>query len=78
MYLLLRNPTIHHYIHKKPPLDHMLSQLNPLHTLTICFSKIRFNIILTSICVPPVVSSLNASLRLIQQRGVLIEEPVVA
>jgi len=44
---LLGNPKVH-YLHKIPPLVHILRQINPLHTFTSSFSKIHFNIILPS------------------------------
>jgi hypothetical protein len=42
---LLRNPKAHHRVYKRPPLDPILSQLNPLNVLTSYFCKIHFNII---------------------------------
>jgi hypothetical protein len=37
-------------VHKGPPLVHILSQMNPVHSLLPYFLKINFNIIL-SICI---------------------------
>jgi hypothetical protein len=35
-------------VHKNPILSPILSQLNPVHTLTPCFFNVHFNIILPS------------------------------
>jgi hypothetical protein len=43
---LLWNPNNHYRVHKSPPLDPVLSQINPVHVLTIF--KIHSNIILPS------------------------------
>jgi hypothetical protein len=40
------DPKVHHYVHKSPPLNLNLSQINPVYTSY--FFKIHFNIILPS------------------------------
>jgi hypothetical protein len=39
---LLRNPKAHYSVHKSPPLGSILSQINPVHTLSSHTFKIRF------------------------------------
>jgi len=41
------------YVHKNPPLDPLLSHMNPVHNFLFCFGKIHFNIILSSTFMPP-------------------------
>jgi hypothetical protein len=38
------NPKCHHRPHRSPPLDQIVSQLNPVHTLISHSSKINYNI----------------------------------
>jgi hypothetical protein len=43
------NSKVQNCIHKSLPLYRIMSEFNPVHTFTPCFSKIHFNIILSSI-----------------------------
>lgn len=51
--LRLLDPKFHHCVHKALPLISVLIQLNPVHTSTSYFPKIKFNIIFSSM--PPYV-----------------------
>jgi hypothetical protein len=42
---ILWNPKVHHRISKSPPLVHILSEINAVHTTPTYYSKIYFNII---------------------------------
>jgi len=53
---LLWNLKIHYHIQESLPLDPILSQKNPVHTLTPYFFKIHFNITIPSTHVSPTLS----------------------
>ena len=48
---ILWSPNIPDRIHNSPPLQNILSQINPVHNLLFYFFKTRFNIILPSLSV---------------------------
>jgi hypothetical protein len=41
---MARNTHLHYAAHKSPPLDHILSHLNPIHVSTTCFLKTHLKI----------------------------------
>jgi len=50
---ILWNLNVQYHVHKNPSLIPLLSHINPLHILTPYFSKIHFNIILSSMPISP-------------------------
>jgi hypothetical protein len=42
---ILRNPNVHHRVHKSPPLVPVLSQFDSVPTIPYYLSKIHFNIV---------------------------------
>jgi hypothetical protein len=45
---LFWNPKVYYRVHKNPPLDPTMNQMNPIHTILHYFHNIHFNIILPS------------------------------
>jgi hypothetical protein len=42
---ILRNPKVHHHVHKSPPLVPIMTQFDPVPTIPSYLSKIHFNIV---------------------------------
>jgi hypothetical protein len=65
--ITLWNPKVHCRVHKKPPLNPVLSQINPLHTFTSSFYQILFSrlVIRTFTFISPDVKSSFQDSRLI-------------
>jgi hypothetical protein len=55
----LWNANAHYRIHKSPPFDPILSQMEPMNIVTLSLSKIHFNIILMSIIMSSIIDSRN-------------------
>jgi hypothetical protein len=47
---ILRNPKVHHRVYKRPSLVPILSQIDSVHTIPFCLSKIYFNIVHPPTC----------------------------
>lgn len=41
------NPTLHYYVHKRPPPNPIPSQINPVYVLTHFVFKIHFNVVIS-------------------------------
>jgi hypothetical protein len=44
--LSLWNPKVYYRVHRRPPLDPILSQLNPVHPIDPYLPKVQLNVIL--------------------------------
>jgi hypothetical protein len=68
------NPNVHHCVHKSPPLDPILSQLNPVGPTDPFLPKVQLNVIL-----PPTPRSFQRSFRKlfeIKTQPFALEDPV--
>jgi len=69
VFRLLRNPNIHYCVQNSPPLDPILSQMHPVHTLPPYFPKIHSNIIFSS---TPISSELSLTFGFSNQNTVCV------
>jgi len=63
------NPSIHYSVRKRTPLDPVLSQINPLHTVTPCFFKV------SEVLPPRVLRASPTPCLIIFLRAIVVMEP---